>query len=66
MQEVLEPFVLLHASFVEISGSVLPEYGSWLKKAIMQEHKQPTDAVTAGAPNIEPAVLWRWQMSWNA
>jgi hypothetical protein len=66
MQEVLEPLALLHASYVDISGFVLLEFASQLKEAILQEQKHPIEDVANGAPNIEPAVLWRWQMNWNA
>jgi hypothetical protein len=64
MQEVLRPLALLHASFADISGAVLPEYAAKLKKVILQEQKQSQNVLmVGGAPNIEPAVLWRWQMS---
>jgi hypothetical protein len=67
IQEVLEPFVLLHASYVEFSGLVLPEYASCLKQGVLQEQKESAQALVAsGGPDIEPAVLWRWQMNWNA
>ncbi|KIW09530.1 hypothetical protein, variant [Verruconis gallopava] len=66
MQEVLEPLMLLHASFVEISGALLPEYATRLKRAILQEPRVRDVVMASVAPNIEPAVLWRWQMNWNA
>ena len=66
MQEVLQPLAMLYASFVDICGAVTPEYAAQLKKIISQREKQTHDVVANTAPNIEPAVLWRWQMNWNA
>jgi len=66
MQEVLRPLGMLYANFVDTCGAVTPEYAAQLKKIIMQKQKQSHDVVAGTAPNIEPAVLWRWQMNWNA
>jgi hypothetical protein len=66
MQEVLRPLGLLHANSVGISGAVTTEYAAQLKQIIMQKQKHTQAEATSTTPNIEPAVLWRWQHNWNA
>lgn len=66
MQEVLRPLGLLYARSVEIAGAVTAEYAAELRETIMQKQKHAETEPTSTAPNIEPAVLWRWQHNWNA